>query len=124
MRGRRLMKGQSDKISQIDTPYARQMTVNQKAVRKAHIKRCKRIMAFFLIIFLILGFQIIQNKRSLAKIDASVRTSKTQLARQKEIGKDLKQEKKQLHNPDYLQQIIRSKYNYTKKGETVYNLDN
>lgn len=118
------MRGRSNKISQINTPYAQQITVNQQLVRRAHIKRCKRILLIFSVIFLLLGFQIIQSKRSLAKINASIRTSKIQLARQKDIGKDLKQEKKQLHNPDYLQQIIRSKYNYTKKGETVYNLDN
>ncbi|MBB1062232.1 FtsB family cell division protein [Limosilactobacillus fastidiosus] len=118
------MKSRSGKVSQINTPYARQITVNQQVVRRTRIKRCKLILLFFTIVFLILGLQIIQNKRSLTKINASIRTSKTQLVRQKEIGKDLKQEKKQLHNPDYLQQIIRSKYNYTKKGETVYNLDN
>lgn len=118
------MKGQSSKISQINTPYACQMTANQQVIRRVHIRRCKRILLVFSVVFLILGFQIIQNKRSLAKINASIRTSKTQLARQREIGKDLQQEKKQLHNPDYLQQVIRSKYNYTKKGETVYNLDN
>lgn len=118
------MRKQPAKISRINTPYARQMDANQHVIHRAHVKRCKRILLFFSIVFLILGFQIIQSKRSLSKIDASIHTSKTQLARQKEIGKDLKQEKKQLHNPDYLQQIIRSKYNYTKKGETVYNLDN
>lgn len=118
------MGSRSDKISQINTPYAQQMTINQRLIRRAHIKRCKRILLIFSVAFLILGFQILQSKRSLVKIEASIQTSKTQLARQKDIGKDLKQEKKQLRNPDYLQQIIRSKYNYTKKGETVYNLDN
>lgn len=117
------MRQQSSKVSQIDTPYARQMTLNQRFAHQAHVKRCKKIGLFFLIVFLILGFQIIRNKHSLSKVNASIASSKTELARQKAIGKDLKQEKKQLHNSDYLQQIIRSKYNYTKKGETVYNLD-
>ena len=113
----------SNKISPIDTPYARQALQSQHYVRQARIKRTKRILLVFLVIFLVLGFQILQSKRSLAKINGNIRTSKQQLTRQKEIGADLKQQKKQLHDPEYLQQVIRSKYNYSKKRETVYNLN-
>lgn len=114
----------SNKVSSIDTPYARQALANHHYARQVRIKRTKRILLVFLVVFLILGFQIIQSKRSLSKINGDIRTSQKQLAHQKSIGKDLKQQKKQLHDPDYLQQVIRSKYNYTKKGETVYNLNN
>ena len=87
------MRSRSDKISQINTPYAQQMTVNQQLVRRAHIKRCKRILLIFSVVFLLLGFQIIQSKRSLAKIEASIRTSKTQLARQRILEKTLNKKK-------------------------------
>ena len=36
----------------------------------------------------------------------------------------LKQQIQQLHDPEYAQQVARAKYNYSKKGETIYNLDN
>lgn len=113
----------TNKVSQIDTPYARQTLQNQHYIRQVRIKRTKRILLVFLVIFLVLGFQIIQSKRSLAKINGNIRSSQQQLARKKEIGADLKQQKRQLHDPEYIQQIIRSKYNYSKKGETVYNLN-
>lgn len=114
----------SNKVSSIDTPYARQTLADHHYARQVHIKRTKRILLIFAAVFLILGFQIVQSKRSLTKINGDIATSQKQLTHQKNVGKNLKQQKKQLHDPDYLQQVIRSKYNYTKKGETVYNLNN
>jgi cell division protein DivIC len=39
-------------------------------------------------------------------------------------NKALKVKVKQMNDEQYLEKLIRSKYLYTKKGETVYNLPN
>ena len=43
---------------------------------------------------------------------------------QRKTSRQLKQQIQQLHDPEYAQQVARAKYNYSKKGETIYNLDN
>lgn len=111
------------KVVRLETPHAQQMSMDRAARRRVHIRRCKRIVAVFAIIFLFLGFQIVRSHHSLAKVNASIRQTQTQLAAQKTKGRDLNQQVKQLHDPEYIQQVIRSKYNYSKKGETVYNLN-
>lgn len=111
------------KVVRLETPHAQQMSMDLAARRRVHIRRCKRIVAVFAIIFLFLGFQIVRSRHSLAKVNASIRQTQTQLAAQKTKGRDLNQQVKQLHDPEYIQQVIRSKYNYSKKGETVYNLN-
>lgn len=97
--------------------------MNHAARRRVHIRRCERIVAVFAIIFLLLGFQIIHSRHSLDKVNANIRQTQTQLADQKAKGQELNQQIKQLHNPEYIQQVIRAKYNYSKKGETIYNLN-
>ncbi|WP_076459114.1 FtsB family cell division protein [Limosilactobacillus caccae] len=117
------MKAQSDKVSQLDTPYARQVTGDRNKRRQVHKRRCKRIVAVFLVVFLIFGIQIFQSKRTLADINGNINQAQAQLTKQKEKNEQLEHEIKMLHNPDYVQQVIRAKYNYSKKGETIYNLN-
>lgn len=117
------MKARSDNISQLNTPYARQVSSDRDRRRLVHQRRCKRIVAVFLVVFLIFGIQIIQSKRTLADINGNIRQAQSRLATQKEKNQDLKHEIKMLHDPEYVQQVVRSKYNYSKKGETVYNLN-
>lgn len=118
------MKTESDrKISQLNTPYARQVSSVKSHHRQVHKRRCKRIAAVFLVVFLIFGIQIIQSKRTLAGINGNISQAESQLNKQKQKNQDLTHEIKMLQNPDYLQQVIRAKYNYSKKGETIYNLN-
>ncbi|MGM9907290.1 FtsB family cell division protein [Limosilactobacillus sp.] len=112
------------KVVQLETPHTQQVNVNRQVRRRVHVRRCERIVAAFLLIFLFLGFQIVRSRHSLAKVNINIHQTEVQLASQKAKGRELNQQVKQLHDPEYLQQVIRSKYNYSKKGETVYNLDN
>lgn len=112
------------KVVQLETPHTQQVNIDRQARRRVHVRRCERIVAAFLLIFLFLGFQIVRSRHSLAKVNANIHQTEVQLASQKAKGRELNQQVKQLHDPEYLQQVIRSKYNYSKKGETVYNLDN
>ena len=118
------MKGQSDsKISQLNTPYARQVSNQKTYNRHVHKRRCQRIIAVFLVIFLIFGIQIFQSKRTLADINGNIRQAQSQLTKQKQKNQQLQRQIKLLHNPEYIQQVIRAKYNYSKKGDIIYNLN-
>ena len=92
--------------------------------RQVHIRRCRRIMLAFLVIFIILGIQIFQSKRTLAKVNGNIAQYQASLQSQRKTSRQLKQQIQQLHDPVYAQQVARAKYNYSKKGETIYNLDN
>lgn len=117
------MKARSDNISQLNTPYAQQVSSDRDRRRQVHKRRCKRIVAVFLVVFLIFGIQIFQSKRTLADINGNIQQAQSRLSAQKEKNQDLKHEIKMLHDPEYIQQVIRAKYSYSKKGETVYNLN-
>ena len=118
------MKARSDgKISQLNTPYARQVSSTKNRNRQIHKRRCKRIIAVFFVVFLIFGIQIFQSKRTVADINGNIQQAQSQLKKQKQKNQQLQRQIKLLHNPDYIQQVIRAKYNYSKKGETVYNLN-
>lgn len=114
---------QDRKVVQLDTPHVQQVSMDRAYRKRVHIRRIEKIIAAFAVLFIILGFQIIQTKHSLATTNSNIRQANTQLTTQKNKNRALQQEIKLLHDPDYLQQVIRSKYNYSKKGETVYNLD-
>lgn len=81
------------------------------------------LLLFFLVIFLIFGIQIFQSKRTLADINGNIRQAQSQLTKQKQKNQQLQRQIKMLHNPEYIQQVIRAKYNYSKKGEIIYNLN-
>lgn len=118
-----LVKHQN-KVVQLDNSHVQQMTIDRNRRRQVHIRRCERIIGVFVVIFLLLGFQIYNSKKTLANVNNNISQANTQLAAQKSKGRQLNQEIRLLHDPDYLQQVIRSKYNYSKKGETIYNLNN
>lgn len=118
-----MKKQTGNKVSQLDTPYVHKFSADQQK-RQFHKRRCQRIIFAFLVIFLILGLQIIRSRQTLAKVNRNVETCQAQLKTQKQTNKQLKQRIKLLHDPEYIQQVLRAKYNYSKKGETVYNLDN
>lgn len=115
------MKNQ--KIVQLDTPHVQQVSMNKARRRKVHLRRIERIVLVFAVLFIVLGVQIIHSRQSLAVVNSNIHEANAQLTTQKNKSKDLQQEIKQLHDPEYLQQVVRSKYNYSKKGETIYNLD-
>lgn len=118
------MKSQGDnKVSQLNTPYVHKFSADQQR-RQVHRRRCQRILLAFLVIFIILGVQIIHNKRTLAQVNHNIAECQANLKTQRRTSSQLKKRISLLHNPEYAQQVVRAKYNYTKKGETVYNLDN
>ena len=99
------MSSQGDnKVSQLETPYVHKFSVDQQK-RQVHIRRCRRIMLAFLVIFIILGIQIFQSKRTLAKVNGNIAQYQASLQSQRKTSRQLKQQIQQLHDPEYAQQV-------------------
>ena len=110
------MKGRN--VYSLDTPYAQQKTAQQAAdkayARKIHKRRFLAMIGIIGVFVLVFGVQIWKNQRQLGRVNAQIQQTQTQL----------NSHIKELNDPEYLQQLIRSKYNYAKKGETIYNFAN
>ncbi|MFD1317795.1 FtsB family cell division protein [Loigolactobacillus zhaoyuanensis] len=120
-------KTNTNKQSAID-PYAQIAQARQQKqkrvhyVQRVHKRRIMLIVALLVGVFLVSGFQIYQAHRSLVTTTAQVTTKQTELKKTKAEQRQLKLQTEQLQNDDYLQQVIRQKYYYSKNNETIYSL--
>ncbi|MCH4124247.1 MAG: septum formation initiator family protein [Levilactobacillus sp.] len=116
------------KIQRLENDYTRKLDHQQAVVHHHHwlghrrMRRATRILVVFAVFAVILGVQLIRSHASLHQVDQQVTTSKQRLAKSQAKNADLKLEIKQLNDKDYLGQLIRSKYYYSKTGETIYSL--
>lgn len=117
-------KARRGNITHLQTPYSQSLADGQAYVRHVHVRRARLILGVFLVIMVVLTCQLIGAHRSLAKINQNIHTTKVAVRQQQNKNTQLEKELKLLHNPTYTQQIMREKYNYAKKGETIYNFSN
>lgn len=115
-------------VYNLDTPYAQQKTAQLIAdTQYVHHVRRRRfviIMTVFAMLVIFFGFQLWKSHQSLNHVNNQIRTTQAQLTSEKKKQARLNQQIKNLNDSEYLQQLIRSKYNYAKKGETIYNFAN
>lgn len=121
-------KVQPAKVKRLENDYARQLD-HQQAVQhhtrwlgRRRMRRALRIGLVFAVFALILGIQLVRTNASLHKVNQQVATSERQLTKTKAENTQLDLKVKQLNNQDYVAQLIRSKYYYSKSGETIYSL--
>ena len=121
-------KVQPAKVKRLENDYTRQLD-HQQAVQhhtrwlgRRRMRRALRIGLVFAVFALILGIQLIRTNASLHKVNQHVATSERQLTKTKAENTQLDLKVKQLNNQDYVAQLIRSKYYYSKSGETIYSL--
>lgn len=121
-------KVQPAKVKRLENDYTRQLD-HQQAVQhhtrwlgRRRMRRALRIGLVFAVFALILGIQLIRTNASLHKVNQQVGTSERQLTKTKAENTQLDLKVKQLNNQDYVAQLIRSKYYYSKSGETIYSL--
>ncbi|GAK47338.1 septum formation initiator [Secundilactobacillus oryzae JCM 18671] len=124
-----MMKEQ--KVRHLENDYIRRFRETTATVAgggqhmsKRRKKRAMIILGVFFFFVLVFSIQIIYSKINLNSVQTELVTSKKELAKQKKTNVDLKEEVKLLHNKDYMEKLIRSKYLYTKTGETVYSFPN
>lgn len=117
------------KVERLENDYTRLLDRQHAAAKhrrtwmsRRRAKRALRIIACFAFFILILGVQLVRTNASRHKVDQQVVTSQRQLAKAKRTNADLKAQVKQLNDQDYLGQLIRSKYYYSKSNETIYSL--
>ncbi|MEJ6400184.1 FtsB family cell division protein [Nicoliella lavandulae] len=93
-------------------------------MQKPKARRISFVTVIFLLIAVPFMFTIHKVHRQTADVESQIKTSKQKLADAKATNQNLKLNVKQLNNSEYVQQLIRDKYYYTKAGETVYSLPN
>ncbi|UQS87476.1 septum formation initiator family protein [Nicoliella spurrieriana] len=107
------------------------------AYTKRHYRKIKwsfvnrpKFRRIFVVITILLAFSIPlligihQSNAQRTMIQKQTAVSKKTLATARAHNQELKLDVKQLNNSEYVQQLIRDKYYYTKSGETVYSLPN
>ena len=123
-----MTNGSRNKIKQLDNDYIRQVATDEhgQAQRVAQVRRRRFILivAVFGALILFFGFQLINTRSNLHQVNRQVATSQVKLKKVQQKNNQLESQIKQLNNMDYLQKLLRSKYDYTKSGETVYSLPN
>ena len=123
-----MTNGSRNKIQQLDNDYIRQVATDEhgQAQRVAQVRRRRFILivAVFGALILFFGFQLINTRSNLHQVNRQVATSQVKLKKVQQKNNQLESQIKQLNNKDYLQKLLRSKYDYTKSGETVYSLPN
>ncbi|WP_349604123.1 FtsB family cell division protein [Lactiplantibacillus plantarum] len=123
-----MTNGSRNKIKQLDNDYIRQVATDEhgQAQRVAQVRRRRFILivAVFGALILFFGFQLINTRSNLHQVNHQVATSQVKLKKVQQKNNQLESQIKQLNNKDYLQKLLRSKYDYTKSGETVYSLPN
>jgi len=116
------------KVKQLDNDYTRQAVTNkvgqQQRFTQVRHRRFVLIIAVFGALILFFGFQLLNTHASLKQVNGQVATSQVKLQKVQQKNDQLETQIKQLNNKDYLQKLLRSKYDYTKSGETVYSLPN
>lgn len=121
-------KVQPAKVKRLENDYTRQLDHQQTVqhhtrwLGRRRMRRALRIGLVFAVFALILGIQLIRTNASLHKVNQQVATSERQLTKTKAENTQLDLKVKQLNNQDYVAQLIRSKYYYSKSGETIYSL--
>lgn len=76
------------------------------------------------LVIIFCSFQVANYKHRLHQVQQQEAVARKELAKEESKQAKLKQQVTQLKDMNYVEKIIRDKYNYTKKGETNYNLPN
>lgn len=113
------------RVTKLDNAYTRvreqQGQFNRSYRTQVHLRRAALIGGVFMIITLILGFQLWSAHRQLNRVDAQISTAQTTLKHKQAQNAKLSKQNRLLKDPTYLQELLREKYNFAKKGEIIYN---
>lgn len=113
-------------VTHLDNDYTRQVTATHTETKQLLTKRRKKramiMVAFFIVVFLGLGAQIIHTKIAMGQTTQQISARKTKLSTTKQTSQRLQGHVDRLNDNSYLEKLIRSKYYYSKSGETIYSL--
>ena len=113
------------KIKVLDNAYFQQKkredAANERQSRGTRF-RMGLLAVIVVIVTFFCGIRIVQAEVETHQVNKQTVVAKQKLQRAKARNASLSQQVQQLSNNDYVQKVIRQRYDYTKKGETVYNL--
>lgn len=113
------------KIKVLNNAYFQQKkqesTANERQSRGTRF-RMGLLAVIVVIVTFFCGIRIVQAEVETHQVNKQTAVAERKLQRAKARNASLSQQVQQLSNNDYVQKVIRQRYNYTKKGETVYNL--
>ncbi|USS91689.1 FtsB family cell division protein [Fructobacillus americanaquae] len=89
---------------------------------RAHHLRERRIVLVGLAVAAVFMVQLVMGQVRLHAANQTLTKSELALQAVQKQNKSLKKTANQLNDPTYLQQILRDKYGYSRKDETIYNL--
>lgn len=115
------------RIYNSESPQAREARLRKKQalrIKLIHRRRRNTIMAFFAIIFVILGIQMAIKVAQVHRLNDQVEASKQNLVKVEAREKKLTVQRDNLEDPDYVAKFIRNKFMYSKSNEKIYNLPN
>jgi cell division protein DivIC len=124
------MVQQQQKIKKLENDYTRkrelefQTTKASLSVRRRRRKRACIIFSVFMIFALIFAVQIVRAKVNYAAVNVQISKQKQKVKKEQVNHKRLTARVSQLNDKDYVEQLIRARYYYTKPGETVYSFPN
>ncbi|WP_137626859.1 FtsB family cell division protein [Lactiplantibacillus pingfangensis] len=123
-----MTNGSRNNVEHLNNDYSRQIASDKQGYsdRASQVRRRRFILivAIFGALVLFFGYQLINTRANLSQVNHQVATSQVNLKQEQRKNAKLNSQIKQLNNDDYLQKLLRSKYDYTKSGETVYSLPN
>lgn len=96
----------------------------KRHVQAVHRRRVTVLLGVLALISLLFGGRIYQANKTQAVTKQSVLQQKQKLTAAKNKNADLQNEIQQLHRPEYLDNLIRYRFNYSKNGEIIYNIPN
>lgn len=113
-------------VTQLENHYTRQVQhqTNKVVLTKRRKKRALLIVGAFALFFLYFGYQIVQSKVAMSQTNVQIARQQKKLTKVKDTQTKLNAHVKLLNNKSYLENLIRSKYFYSKPGETIYSLPN
>ncbi len=118
------MSQHKSQVIHLNNPYIQRVNHRRHVVRDTHVKRIKMILTLFAAVILFLGFELWQSHTELAQVNQSIVKTEQTIKSQKSRGQTIQEELELLKNPDYVQQLVRQKYDYAKDGETLYKFVN
>ncbi|GAO99371.1 FtsB family cell division protein [Fructobacillus ficulneus] len=95
-----------------------------KHFKRAHRLRRKRIIGAGLAVACVFLVQLVLGQVRLHAANQTLNKTELTLQKTQKDNQDLRKKSEQLKDPAYLQQILRDKYGYSRKGEIIYNLPN
>ena len=116
-------KNDMEKVAALDNEYTKEQYAEFQEQQKQLIFRRRRLAVVFsitFVVFLIAGIQLLKDYRRLNDFKAQQTQAVSESVKADTKMKKLEQEVALLNDEDYVAKLARSRYFYSKEGESIY----